>query len=795
MTWPLDTTLVSLAQEQQVRVQYAFQFTSLQIDGAEWNYTSPSALSIFGDDYTPAVIKLSDNKEGGDGTATTSKFKIECEPLEPFISLIGRGLPFVWSVAVFEVYFDDEGNPNPWLVAEGQLTECSIEPGKMTLTFLLLSAWLDKKFPQPLFQTQDGRMPWDNLAFGVDLDEYVGTGTVNEVDQTILYSAAASAQPKDYYRMGFIAYQRTIGGQVVTLRYPIITNVPSTDSSHPEYGFFLLAAPPYLLTDNGDTFSLYPGYSGSRDQSIGQNIDDPGQPLGVLPTCNFFTRVLQTVGQITGASSTSAVTLNQAYPLYASAFTSFTAPSYCTIDQTVTPNTVTFTSTPASLNDVVEMDWPGTGASPNLGYRGFTEMAAWNPVTTSQIQAKAPPGPINVPAIDHFENGQHYPVSGATAGQTVWVIGSGFHGFNTGSAITVGGVAAVVTPGSWTDTQIEITVPSGLPLGIAAVAITSSNNSGNLQNQTTDPKLNMVAAGVITDYLDGNLDFITSSSIAQQIRVVGNGFGIASGTRWVVVNGVHAVINNWSADGTTIQVTVPNNTPYNTPAPITVHNSLITADIVGPNFTVTGTNANDLIDHFENEDDKPITSGTGEQEIRIVGAGFGAEQGYVYMAGIRLETTNQGQYLSWTDTLIVIEVIQPTTVPLTGPVSLTLNNGITTTGPNFYIGAAIGQPWIDHFQDNSPGGGNVITEANVGDIIYIMGVGFGDSRGTNGYVSFGGTQVTHTPTNNYLSWSDRIIKIRLESDLAGPPAAVIVNTDANVQASTDDYAGNFTVIS
>ena len=48
MTWPLDTTLVSLAQEQQVRVQYAFQFTSLQIDGAEWNYTSPRRFRFSG---------------------------------------------------------------------------------------------------------------------------------------------------------------------------------------------------------------------------------------------------------------------------------------------------------------------------------------------------------------------------------------------------------------------------------------------------------------------------------------------------------------------------------------------------------------------------------------------------------------------------------------------------------------------------------------------------------------------------------------------------------------------------
>ena len=786
MTWPLDTALVSLAQDQQVATQYAFQFTCAQIDGASWNYTKPRAVTVFGDVYEPKRIDLVDDKEGGDGTATTTKFKIKAEPLEPFLSLIGRGLPFIWSVKVFEVYFDDDGNPVPWLVAEGQLVECSMMVNDMELTFQPLSAWLDKKFPQPLFQTQDGRMPWDSLAFGLDPDSYAVAGTVNEVVQTILYSAAASGQVKDYYRMGFIAYDREIGGQTVRLRYPIITNVPSTDDAHPEYGFFVLAAPPYLLSENGDTFLIYPGYGGGQNQSIGKNLQNPSADLGVLPTYNFFTRVLQTIRQIAGASSEGGVTLNHAYPLYASHFTASTAPANCSLNAAA--GTITFTATPAALNDVVELKWPGTGLHPNKGFRGFTEMAAWNPVTTSQSPAKPPPGPTNIPAIDHFENADHYPITGAAVGQTVRVVGSGFHAFGSGILIQVGGVTATET--LWNDTTIDFVVPPGLTSGAKTVAITSSDSSGNLQNQTSDPKLTIVAANSITDYLDGNNDFITSQAFSLPVTIVGNGFGPASGTRRVTINGaVITSFSKWTAN--TIIVTVPNQTPYNTPAAVVVHSSHISGDITGPNFSVSGTLATNLIDHYENTDNKIITSGNQLQPIRIIGNGFGVSRGTgdVYFGDIKV-----GTITTWTNTLLILwlpSVSSPEVYPFTAAVTIRTGTGLTSTGPDFTIGATQFTPWIDHFEDVD---GNRISAASPGDTVYIIGNWFGPSRSTCGFVSIGGTQLTSSSPNLYLAWSERSVKIKIPSAAAGPPATVIVHSNGGSEANSDDYTGNFTVI-
>ena len=116
---PLNQSLVDAATARELRTQYAFSITSRQLPGSSWNYTSPQALILFGDTFTPAVIKLADNKEGGDGKADPTKFQIECEPIEPFLSLVGRGLSFIFDISIYEVYFDVNGNPNADLIAEG----------------------------------------------------------------------------------------------------------------------------------------------------------------------------------------------------------------------------------------------------------------------------------------------------------------------------------------------------------------------------------------------------------------------------------------------------------------------------------------------------------------------------------------------------------------------------------------------------------------------------------------------------------------------------------------------------
>jgi len=811
---PLEPALIAAAQSREVRTQFAFEFRLRGLPDFVWRYSSPTALTLNGQTYAAAVIGLTEGREGSDGKTEAQEFTLEMEPVEPFLSFVGRGLPFIVEVDVHECYFDDAGSPWPDSFT-AQLKDCQIVAGKVTATFQRLAAWAELKFPRDLVQLTDGRTPWGDIAdWGLDPEQYAVRGTVIALDRNFCYCAAASAKPAGYYDNAFLSYERELGGRIVTLRHRVVTNVPTPDADHPELGYLLLSQPAPLLDDGDGEFWLYPGYAANRAASLA---------LG-----NFYSRILQTVQQITGQTSLANIQLNHPYRLFEKGFTSASFPSPATFDPEA--GTITFTVRPDSLLDAADLRWAGRG------YRGFPELPADNPVLTSQTGAPTPAGPQNLPTIGGYANAYGDAITKCAPGQTLKILAAILDGVQTNfgspaniSPVRINGADVTLENGGtlpgggyswpgwrawqpsqgWPANATAITLPLP-PVDPGTVLIELVNSDGLEGNNAEGPAL-IAAPSPFLDSVKNQLGAtITESAIGLKIRLVGAGFGTApTGTpdaRSVKIGTIETKVvitapgprplktdpfSIWNDNQIEFIAPRASSYPYTGEIVITRANGTVIA--TGVNFTITGTAA-DLADHYENADStrRRISSTVAGAQLWIIGFGFGSSRGSGF---VKFNGIAAASYLGWSDTAIRVTV-PPLPQYGADPVVVTIqtDSGLTDTAPALIVGKAAGRPWLDHVANIN---GAAINAAYNTDTLRLIGENFGDSRGT-GTVTIGDVTLAAAA---YRSWSQRLIEVKLNSnygfDLGVAHPVVVTRNDGAVASSADagSPCGNFTVMS
>jgi hypothetical protein len=799
--------LIAAATARQVRTQFAFEFFSEQIPGIAWRYTSPRALTLHGAAYAPLAISLQDHREGSHGKTSSTEFEIECAPVEPFLSYIGRGLPFVLAVRVHEVYIAADGSLWPDTFP-GQMIDCKITPGKVNATFQRYALHLSRKFPRPLFQITDGRIPWARLEeWGLDPDAFGVTAQVHALDRNIVYCAAASAQPSDYYQNAFIEYTRPLGAVSVPIRWRVVTNVPSTDPSHPEQGYLVLSQPAWQLAE-GDTFTLFPGVDGSRDQCLG--IAENRFALN-----NFFSRILAPFQLIAAANNIAFSALQTGVPYQlpplGSGGNSLARgfrharlvdangqpldPQIATFDAAA--GTITFTAQPGVSSHQADLRWlvPGTDAMIR-GFQGFPEYPPQNPVITSQVSSGTIAGPAAQVVIGGYQNSRGNPIRTAIAGQTVTVVAALVEGvqsnFGSPSAtdpIVVSdqhGHSVSVAPSSWgaNATKIKFVLPSDVFTVGDPLTITLTNKGGEVGNNLDEndvpnnPPLSLVTAPHIDSVQDKLYNVITAAAITQTIRIVGNGFG---GTKRSVAIGAVPVasISTWT--DTEIVGAVPTASAYPYTGQVKV--ILPAGTILGENFTITGTIATGLIARFENSQGWRVTSGAAGLQIAIFGQNFGASRGAgtVRFNGVEV-VAGGGRYVSWASNKIVVTLPAAPAYPATGPVHIHTNAGLDTdSAAAFTIGGPAGAVWLDSVQTPPVNGiSAVITGARPGQLLYIIGANLGASV-LNAFVQVSGShpkwlsQPADQATTT-LAFNNGQIKATVPSNASGATGQLTVHT-------------------
>ena len=772
----LDPALIALAQAQQAHVQYAFRFTSPQISGASWCYTSPQSISFHGDNYSAARIKV-DTREGADGKSETGDFIIECAAFQPFLSLLGGGLPFIWQVEIYETYRDNSGNLLVDLVAEGQLTSAESNDTGFKLTFNALANFLDLLIPKQMINVTDSRIPWAD-DFGLDPLDAGVAAMLSALVQNIVYSTAASAQPRDYFSNGYLQYTRVIAGQTVTISYPVQTNIPSPDPAHPELGFFVLLSPPRLLTVANPDFIVVPGYDG---------LAATAKSLG-----NFYSRLTLTIAQIIATDSTPVI--GKLYPIPGGAelwSTGTLQGGVAGIDYVLFPadGEIKFLTAPTALTNTLDLRWLGSDGTPARGFQGFPDLPAYSPVTNSQVAMQASTPSAQAPVVDHYENPYGGAVTSSPIGGQLTIVAATGSSFGTATAahtqkVTVGGVTTTVNiPAtsvtvngltaqvvSWSGTKIVIIVPTGASTGPVLVNCTLGNPGGTVTSTGSNLTITGAAGTASIDHVeDLNGNIITSEAISVPIKIIGWGFG-TTGTRYVKFGTIQVSGSSWT-DGV-VTVSVPTAPSYPAAGTLALYNG--TTLITGATFTITGTAGAQLIDHYENNDSshRVISSCTALQKLRIVGNSFGSQRGTGWVKFNGLEVVaGGGQYVSWSATVITVLVPVPHSFPWSGAVTMQTAAGLQSTGPVFNIGAAAGTVWIDSFVDRSTPR-NKITQAYPGQLMEIVGENFGGG-GANSYV-----RQLSAPTQDFIkkNWYPYIIVVTAPGAAELAPVHVHTNT-------------------
>lgn len=751
MSRPLPSALATVAAERLAAVQYAFRFSSRQIPGAAWRYTSPTTLLLDGDAYLAARISV-EKREGADGKANGDNFTVDAAPLEPFVSLLGGGLPFIWNVEVFECYRDAAGAVHADLICEGALMSVTAQDTGFKLTFNGTRQAADLAVPKQILSTQDTRQPW-GPDFGLDADAHSEAGVAVQIAQNLVYCEVASDHPRDYFANSVIIYERTVAGQTVKIPWPVVTNIPSPDPEHPEIGYLVLASPPRLLTVADPNFWIVPGYDGSPTRA---------KALG-----NFYSRLVRTIGEITGAATPVAVTLDEWYDVGKGAlkWTSQTlGAGVLGTDYAVDAalGKVKFLTTPAAVTTQLDLRWPGRG------FQGSPSLPIFSPVFNSQLVGQAPATVGSGPTIDRYENADGYMITAAGIGQQIVIRGANFGKPFATLPLTIGGVAATVI--SWNDTKITCVVPDN------ETGIVHLHNEDDFE--TTGEALTIVAAGVaFIDYVaDATGAPTTSAAITQRLTVVGFLFG-TGGARSVLIGDLQ--VTNWLTwKNTAVEFRVPSAAEYPYEGTLVVRNPA--GDIAGAEFTITGTVATQLITRVENNQGYAITSATAGARVKLIGAGFGGSRGTGF---VKFNGLDAAAYHSWSDNAITVTLPTPLAFPFAGNITLQTAGGLTSTGPAFTIGAAAGSAWVDHYED---GAGNTITTGLIGRVIWIIGENFGGSQGVAGLVTL---QEIEMPKQG-AGWTNQVIKVAVPSvPELGVGHPISVHTDAGLDAT----GPNFTV--
>lgn len=339
------------------------------------------------------------------------------------------------------------------------------------------------------------------------------------------------------------------------------------------------------------------------------------------------------------------------------------------------------------------------------------EIVSWSDSSITAKVPNAPEGPVVVTQHDLASNGIQFQPFGLpvvaslsrTAGQvgdSITVAGAYF-GTDPGS-VTLGGVALPIV--SWTDTSIQVSIPSGSASGdIVVHAAKGDSNAVAFKVFIAPQVVGVEAADPATPLSDGDTFMIT-----------GTNFENTQGTGWVTWAGVRSQVVSWS--DTAIVAIVPDGAP---------------AGYIG--VWQNGVCSNGTWRQFSPNIDTISTSvAVVGDSVTITGSDFGAAQttrSRVAINGVSAEI------VSWSDTSIVFRVPEITQAGYVG----VYRDGIGSNGK--YL---IPAPRLTSLSAMTLQPGQQLT---------IYGQGFGAVQASGCIVKIGGVEVP------VVSWTDTAIVV------------------------------------
>jgi hypothetical protein len=347
----------------------------------------------------------------------------------------------------------------------------------------------------------------------------------------------------------------------------------------------------------------------------------------------------------------------------------------------------TYAMTPTSWSDT-QIVAPVPSSAPNGKY--------YPVITVGGLQNPSSAGPFTVgnpPIITGL-----LPASGSP-GTPVTITGVHFGATQGTSLLEFGTYTA--TPTSWSDTQIVVPVPNGIPLG----KVYPDAVVGGLDTYTSSPFTVTQPPPAISALSPA------AGAVGASVTISGSGFGATQGSSTVTLNGTSATPSSWS--DTSIVVTVPSGA--------TTGNIVVTVNGLssnGANFTVLAVSIASLT---------PASAPVGAS-VTITGSGFGTIQQDVSTVSFNGTTAVA---ISWSDAKVVAVVSNGTT---SGPVSVTVG-GVTSNSLNFTVTAP---PSITSVSPNTGAAGAQVS---------ITGSGFGSVQGS-------GTVQVGSKAGTVVSWSD-----------------------------------------
>jgi YD repeat-containing protein len=434
--------------------------------------------------------------------------------------------------------------------------------------------------------------------------------------------------------------------------------------------------------------------------------------------------------------------------------------------------------------------------------------------TANEIDVVVPNLPVGnqvvtVPGV--VSNSINYAVDPAVSGITpnagspdsiITIMGSSFGATQGGSSVTVGGLTASVT--MWSDTQIQVRIPSAIAAGGQAIAVVVAGaSSAGVQFTVTSPVVTQVSP--------------SSGAAGTVIVISGRGFGASQGTNGVTIGGALAVVTLWS--DTKIQALIPATAGPGTQSLQVVEGTLSTFNQITVEPSITRISP---------------ANGSASLYITIEGGNFGTSNAYVTFNGVRASvlsvsetaigvrvpvgvTTgpvvvyayNLGTYSTIASNGVVFTVSSSPTItglgPTAGPIgtnviingwnfgtsgTVTFNGvpasptawGIDTIGVPVPAGATTGPVVVtvggvasnsQTFTVNTGITGISPSQGGVGTSVTIAGTGFGSSQGSS-RVTFNGTPATPS------SWSDTSIVVPVPTGVTTGTVAVLVNSTSAI---------------
>ena len=265
---------------------------------------------------------------------------------------------------------------------------------------------------------------------------------------------------------------------------------------------------------------------------------------------------------------------------------------------------------------------------------------------------------------------------------------------------------------SWSDTRIQVRVPTGARTGNLQVITATGSTSARLT--ITSPWVSSVSP--------------RSGRTNTLVTVTGSNFGASRGSNSVRI-GSRTISSYSSWSSSTIRFRIPVNTRSGN---LSVRTSEGTSNFVSLEVT------------------SPYLSWTSPTRVKpgdrltLTGRNFRSTRGLgsvVFTPSVR---PSSGDYVSWSDSRIVVEVPDRAK---SGDVKVITSQG--SSGTRRIEVQEIDEPRITSV---SP------TRVRYNQILTIRGTGFGASRGTGKVVFFGGTEPR---SYQYVSWSETRIQVRV----------------------------------